>query len=468
VAIKLALPKGRLLRKTAAILQKAEWGLDEYHSRTGFYRPRSQKFPELLVRVFHEKDIPIQIAMGNYDLGICCLDWIEELLVKYPSSDAIKVKDLSYGEGALYVASTSSSEDLFRNGTPVRIASEYPNLAESFALKKRLSRFSIFPVWGAAEVYPPENADMVLLAARSGSELTGYGIASLSKILDFSAFLIANRNSWESKNLDKIVTSICDTLTGVARKVSTGEDICQTGIPGWFRAKEIPGDTVRLALPDGHQQQFAVKLLHNAGITLDDYPSDTGNRRPKINIAGVTVKVIRPQDMPQQVASGNFDLAITGRDWLTEHLYQFPSSPVRELVDLKLGRVRLVAVVSQELAVDDTESLSRLISQREAPLRVASEYVNIADKYARDNHLGHYRVIPTWGATEAFLPEDADLLIENTETGRTIARHNLKIINTLFESTACLIGNKSIKLDSPKARVIDEIIRRLQAAVKDV
>ena len=43
----------------------------------------------------------------------------------------------------------------------------------------------------------------------------------------------------------------------------------------------------------------------------------------------MTVKVIRPQDMPLQVANGNFDLAITGRDWLTEHLDQFPSSPVR-------------------------------------------------------------------------------------------------------------------------------------------
>ena len=468
MAIKLALPKGRLLRKTAAILQKAEWDLDEYHSKTGFYRPRSPKFPELLVRVFHEKDIPIQIAMGNYDLGICCLDWIEELLVKYPSSDVVKVKDLSYGEGALYMASTSSSEDLFRNGSPVRIASEYPNLAESFALKKRLSRFSIFPVWGAAEVYQPENADMVLLAARSASDLTAYGIVSLSKLLDFNAFLIANRNSWESKNLDKIVTSICNTLTGVEKKKSAGEDICPVGIPGWYRAEKMPGDTVRLALPDGHQQQFAVSLLRNASIEVDDYPSETGNRRPKINLDGVTVKVIRPQDMPQQVASGNFDLAITGRDWLTDHLAQFPSSPVKEILDLKLRKVRLVAVVSQELSVNDISSLSHLVSQREAPLRVASEYVNIADKYARDNHLGHYRVIPTWGATEAFLPEDADLLIENTETGRTIARHNLKIIDTLFESTACLIGNKSIETDSIKAGRIEDIISRLRAAVEVV
>jgi ATP phosphoribosyltransferase len=240
------------------------------------------------------------------------------------------------------------------------------------------------------------------------------------------------------------------------------------GIPGFARERKTSDGVVRLALPDGHQQQFAARLLRDAGIELDDYPSETGNRRPKINLPGVTVKVIRPQDMPQQVASGNFDLAVTGRDWLTEHLDQFPSSPVKELVDLKLGRVRLVAVVSRELAVNDPPGLSRLISQNGAPLRVASEYVNIADKYARDNHLGHYRVIPTWGASEAFLPEDADLLIENTETGRTIARHNLKIIDTIFESTACLIGNSSIKADSVKAGRIEGIVKKLRATAEAI
>jgi ATP phosphoribosyltransferase len=466
VAIKLALPKGRLLRKTAAMLQKAGWELDEYHSRTGFYRPRSQKFPDVLLRVFHEKDIPIQIAMGNYDLGICCLDWIEELLVKYPSSDVVKVRDLGYGEGTLYVASVLSAAEMRRNGSPVCIASEYPNLAESFALQRRLSRFSIFPVWGAAEVYPPENADMVLLAARSLSELTDYGIVSLQKVLDFNAFLIANRKSGDSGEYKNIVSSICDTLADVTKKPSTAEDICTVGIPGFARAEKTAGDVVRLALPDGHQQQYAARLLLSADIKLDDYPSVTGNRRPKINLDGFTVKVIRPQDMPQQVASGNFDLAITGRDWLTEHLIQFPSSPVQELVDIRLGRVRLVAVVSRELPANDTAELSRLISRKETSLRVASEYVNIADKYARDNHLGHYRVIPTWGATEAFLPEDADLLIENTETGRTIARHNLKIIDTLFESTACLIGNRNTGIGSVKSGRMEVIINKLRTAAE--
>jgi ATP phosphoribosyltransferase len=220
---------------------------------------------------------------------------------------------------------------------------------------------------------------------------------------------------------------------------------------------------LRLALPDGHQQAPILQLLQRAGIEIDDYPSATGNRRPTSSLAGVTIKVIRPQDMPLQVANGNFDLAITGEDWLTEHLCQFPSSPVVKLLDLKSGRVRIVAVVSKELPISDSYDLKQWYTQHSTPVRIASEYVNVADKYARDNHFGMYRVVPTWGASEAFLPEDADLLIENTQTGRTIARHNLKIIDTLLESTACVIGNKDSVLDSIKGERIKFVIETLRS-----
>ena len=79
-----------------------------------------------------------------------------------------------------------------------------------------------------------------------------------------------------------------------------------------------------------------------------------------------------------------------------------------------------------------------------------------------------YRVIPTWGASEAFLPEDADLLIENTQTGRTIARHNLKIIDTLFESTAYLIGNTDSVSSSNKGKGIKSVTEALRTAVEDI
>jgi ATP phosphoribosyltransferase len=466
--IKIALPKGRLLDETATLLQSAGWGLSGYREGTRFYRPKSRRFPTLLVKVFHEKDIPIQAAVGNYDLGICGLDWVEELLVKYPSSALVKVKSLGYGEGALYMVAGRSEtaptlEELQAKPGIIHIATEYPNLAESFALHFRLKRFSIFPLWGAAEVYPPESADLALISGREGNEPFDYGLVPVTKVHGFSAFLIVNKNSWERKDLSDILASIEEKLLAGEKHPPTTSTRAPE-IVGQYPSGTVTGDIVWLALPDGHQQLPTLGLLNRAGIQVDDYPSAQGNRRPASGLEGVRIKVIRPQDMPLQVANGNFDLAITGRDWLTEHLYQFPSSPVSELLDLKYGNVRLVAVVSNDSSVSDIYSF-RQLSDEHSAFRVASEYVNIADKYVRDNHLGMYRVIPTWGASEAFLPDDADLLIENTQTGRTLARHNLKIIDTLFESTACLIGNKNSIFSSTKGERIRSITETLRKVV---
>lgn len=462
--LKIALPKGRLLVETSALLNRAGWGLDGYHEQTRLYHIESQTSPNISARVFHEKDIPIQVAIGNYDLGICGSDWIEELLAKYPSSDLMKVKNLRYGEGALYAASAGDTLETMRNRAGgIRIASEYPNLAESFAINTQLKRFSVFPLWGGAEVYPPESADLALVGG-GADDFPFSQLAPISRVLGVSAFLIANRRRWKSRELEKTVGSIEAALSPEKTGPKTAKRTATKAV-GYTKA-ETDKDVVRLALPDGHQQAHTRKLLDKAGIGLDDYPSEKGNRRPGIDLEGVSVKVIRPQDMPLQVANDNFDLAITGRDWLTEHLCQFPSSPVKELADLKLGWVRVVAVVSQELDVADIRGLKK--AKQSLPLRVASEYINIADNYARENRLSRYRLIPTWGATEAFLPEDADLLIENTETGRTLAQHNLKIIDTLFESTACLVGSARRTASPLKKRRIESITQILRKAAEEI
>ncbi|GAG32346.1 unnamed protein product, partial [marine sediment metagenome] len=98
-----------------------------------------------------------------------------------------------------------------------------------------------------------------------------------------------------------------------------------------------------------------------------------------------------------------------------------------------------------------------------AHLRVASEYINISDKYLRENHINPYKLIPTWGASEAFLPDDADILIDNTQTGKTLEQHNLKIIDVLFQSSACLIGNKD-SLDSPDKKEKMEFLTQMLRA----
>ncbi|NLE89314.1 MAG: ATP phosphoribosyltransferase, partial [Dehalococcoidales bacterium] len=125
-------------------------------------------------------------------------------------------------------------------------------------------------------------------------------------------------------------------------------------------------------------------------------------------------------------------------------------------------KVRIVAVVDAKLGVKTVTELLAVRQESGKPYRIATEYINIADRYAQEKRLGRYCIIPTWGATEAFIPEDADMLIENTETGGTIARHNLEIIDTLFISTACLIGRREDKEEPAKKAIIDKFATLLK------
>jgi ATP phosphoribosyltransferase len=470
--IRLALPKGRFMSATASLLADIGLGFEAYSDRTKQYRLRSAKFPNLSAKILQEKDIPIQIAVGNYDLGICGLDWIEEFMVKYPAGALVKIASLNYGEGDICVVASAAGEiasldELSVRRTDCRIVSEYPNLAEALALDLRMRRFRIFPVWGAAEAYPPENADLAVLWSKSGVHMATAGLVSLKKLLPVTACLIANRESLENKNLSQILTRFSNRLSAELPRPRENEVECPEK-PNVPRPAGVAKE-INLALPDGHQQAPTAQFLKRAGLALQGYSQEMSSRRPSSDLDWLGIKVIRPQDMPLQVANANFDLAITGEDWLREHLYRFPSSPVRKLFALGFGIVKVVAAVSREMPANNIDELRSLVQNGSralaAPLRVASEYVNIADRYLQDNHIHPYKLIPTWGASEAFLPEDADMLIDNTQTGKTLQEHNLKIIDVLFPSSACLIANKNSLRSSHKKDKIEFLTRKLRAGL---
>ena len=452
--VKFALPKGNLMAATASLLEEAGLGFDGYSTDSRLYHLSSSRHPDISAKIFQEKDIPIQVSIGNYDIGICGLDWIEELLVKFPESPLIKLTDLEYDSGELFLASSTqgnirSLEDLLDKPEKWRIVSEYPNLCEHTVIELRLRQFRIFPVWGAAEIYPPEDADVIITRAQGADQLKSRRLIPLKSIMKSSAFLVINRYSWQAKNLGRIIGCF---NTALNRKTKPWLNLASRkekySATPYLKTARKP---VKLALPDGHQMKPTAEFINRSGIKLGGYEDGNLQSRPTSDLDWLEIKVIRPQDMPIQVANSHFDLAITGIDWLNDHLYRFPSSPVGQLVNLNFGEVRIVAVVNNKVPADSIDEIRKLVaSGKISPLRVASEYVNIADNYLHNNHIKSYKVIPTWGATEALIPEDADLLIENTQTGKTLAAHNLKVIDVLFNSTAYLIGNKESVKDERK------------------
>ena len=91
---KLALPAGDLRSPVSAALNSTGLKVNGYGEGSRTYILKVGELEGAVARVFREKDIPIQVAVGNYDLGVCGLDWVEELLVKYPSSALVKVRNL--------------------------------------------------------------------------------------------------------------------------------------------------------------------------------------------------------------------------------------------------------------------------------------------------------------------------------------------------------------------------------------
>ncbi|HEY8489948.1 MAG TPA: ATP phosphoribosyltransferase [Dehalococcoidia bacterium] len=465
--IKVALPTGDLRRATGELLERLGFRLEGYEPGSRLMRPRMPDRPDVALRIFREKDIPIQIALGNYDVGICGAVWIEELLRRYPSDAVVRLRPLGYGVTEVYAA---TSPDLNGGGqrwnrlADVRIVSEFEELAEAFAIGARLPRYRVLPVHGATEAYLPEDADVAILAATGAAEVRGKGMEPLFRLFAGGAWLIAHRRSVQEKDLAAVLRPFMDLPPAPPEP---GLAIPRLPAPDarTLRRPAPAADVVRLAVPDGHQQPHAVAALAAAGFRFEGYDEEAFVRRPRSGVPGLEVKVVRPQDMPQHVALRHFDLAITGRDVLLDHLYAFPASPVAEVVDLGRSPYDLYAVVDGALPAETLEEAVRYWrGQGRGTIRVASEFPHVADHYARHRHLGRYQVIPIAGASEGFVPEDADLLIEGSETGRTIRANNLKVIDTVFRSTNCLIAHRGAA-SGRKAALMREIVERFRQSV---
>ena len=71
----------------------------------------------------------------------------------------------------------------------------------------------------------------------------------------------------------------------------------------------------------------------------------------------------------------------------------------------------------------------------------------------------------SWGATEVKAPRLADAIVELTETGSTLLANNLRIVDTIMESTTVLIANRDAWKDPWKKKKIENIAMLLTGAL---
>ncbi len=197
---------------------------------------------------------------------------------------------------------------------------------------------------------------------------------------------------------------------------------------------------LEIALPKGRMEAEVHRLLADAGIRVS--PSARGYR-PQISLPNTEAKILKPQNIVEMLSIGSRDVGFAGADWVAELNVQ-----VVEMLDTGLDPVRLVAAAPESLLEGSGLPRRRLI--------VASEYERLATAWIERMGLDA-EFVRTYGATEVFPPEDADVIVDITASGATLAANDLKIVDALMASSTRLYASPQAAADPDKRRRIDDL-----------
>lgn len=208
----------------------------------------------------------------------------------------------------------------------------------------------------------------------------------------------------------------------------------------------------RIGLPKGRMESGVLTLLADAGVRVR--PSARGYR-PDVSLPGAEAKLLKPQNVVEMLALGSRDVGFAGADWVAEL-----EADVVELLDTGLDPVQLVAAAPAALL--ENGRLPRLPGRR---LVVASEYERLARGWIRTNGLCA-EVVRSYGATEVFPPEDADVIVDNTATGATLEANGLMIVDVLMRSSTRLYAHRAALDDPVRRRSIDDLVLLINSVLE--
>ena len=212
-------------------------------------------------------------------------------------------------------------------------------------------------------------------------------------------------------------------------------------------------EKLRILLAKGRIYESVYELLKDVGISLH-LPERT--YFPTTNQEDLAFQVVKPQITSALLAGEKADVGFSGKDWVYENGVQ---DQVEEIMDLGFDPVRIVA------AIPETVDFDKLLKSE---VTIATEYQNLSKKWLSDKKVKG-QIFRTWGTSEGFVQDNPDalahILIDNTATGSSLRANNLKIVDTLMESSTRMYASKAAMADPQKKQKILELKMLFQAVL---
>jgi ATP phosphoribosyltransferase len=212
-----------------------------------------------------------------------------------------------------------------------------------------------------------------------------------------------------------------------------------------------------LVLPKGSLERATIELFDAADLTVrraSDRDYRASIEDPRID----RVRVLRPQEIPSYLEQGLFDLGITGRDWITE-----TNADVISLGELKYSKATSNPVKVIMAVPNDAPWQS--VSDLPEGVRISTEFPAMTERYLL-KHGVKARVVPSYGATEAKVPDIVDVIVDLTETGSSLRKNGLRILDTLLTSYTELVANREAYENPEKRAAMEDIALLLQGAIR--
>ena len=210
---------------------------------------------------------------------------------------------------------------------------------------------------------------------------------------------------------------------------------------------------LKLGLPKGSLQESTLKLFKKAGYSVS---VDSRSYYPVDDDVEIEALLIRAQEMARYVEDGVLDAGLTGKDWILEQ-----NADIQDVAELNYAKgglrpVKWVIAVPKDSKVRKVSDLNGK--------RIATELVGYTKKYLKSKGV-KAEVDFSWGATEVKPPYLADAIVELTETGTSLRANNLRIIETILESSTRFIANRKAWKNIWKKRKMENIVLLLKGAL---